>query len=183
MEIMAEAFEIVAGMSPSATHWIVNASPQKLQDAVADRNQDVSPPGREILEPVPATSPEPTPETNGELAPVLALEAAQQTDPPDVPVFAQLYPCTTKFNLEVSPDDSAKPVQQPAFLTVILPPGFHVNEMSSVRQPSLPAPPPLEATPADGVTDPAEVQPTQAPSFEFHEEYNEYYFGGAPEQP
>lgn len=60
--MMEEAIAIMANMSPSASQWLVNVSPEGLQAAVTDHNQATVGPETGNVESEDATSPKPTPE-------------------------------------------------------------------------------------------------------------------------
>jgi hypothetical protein len=149
--MMEEAFAIVANMSPSASQWVVNASPEELHAAVADQTRDTA--GHEIgnTDPEAVTSPESTTKPSPE---------ARRSDDPTAsaamatPIFVPLYPHGTHIYLEVSHNYAADPDQRPALLQVIPPRDFYVDSMRRVPMP-LPA---STLAPSSGV-------PASAPTF------------------
>lgn len=79
--MMEEAIAIMANMSPSASQWLVNVSPEGLQAAVADHNQATPGPEAGNVDSDNVTSPEPTPEPSPSSNPTDPATASASTFP------------------------------------------------------------------------------------------------------
>jgi hypothetical protein len=126
LKMMSEAFAIVTSNLPSAAQWVVNASSQALQTAVADHADQVGyqplasvtapydqPLGEDDYEPV--TTLEPTPEPRPP-EPAPRSQTATQETPPMTTTCYPLYLLGTRIDINVIPNYLFEPGQQPALL-------------------------------------------------------------------
>ncbi|OTA66785.1 hypothetical protein K449DRAFT_240231 [Hypoxylon sp. EC38] len=136
MEMMVQAVAIAINMSPSASQWVANVSPEGLQAAVADydqttlRAEDIN---SEAVTSI--TSPKPAIHPNSESTP-----SDNSTDPTTavIPTPILLYPGGTQICLQVSPNQNAELNQQQAFMTATLPPGYFINDIRQSDMSSAP---------------------------------------------
>ncbi|KAI0145811.1 hypothetical protein F4776DRAFT_660689 [Hypoxylon sp. NC0597] len=111
MTIMKDAFAIAMNMSPSASHWLANMSPEGLRAAVAGHNQTTLGAKVENADSKSANSPEPSPHPGSESSPMngptgpskvtsIALSSwgthiSIETSPPEIPATSDPAPRPT----------------------------------------------------------------------------------------
>ncbi|KAI1458508.1 hypothetical protein F4805DRAFT_424776 [Annulohypoxylon moriforme] len=119
IEMMKDAIAIVINMSPGASQWLTNVSPNGLQASV--KNHKTENAGSEAL-----SSPEQVDPSSGSTSLDDSTDPAVATTPTPIPLF-QLG---TQISLQVSPNYAPESNQQPAFLKVTTPSGFFIDSMS-----------------------------------------------------